>query len=452
MDGGCNYYGNDNKVISFQTRKYLEEYSEHDREIAIKYLANCENPSQFFTANGMIDVPAVIGCIENDMRKKILSEHKYAITQLVSNGKSNGRWQTFLPDPTAKNGRRQIRRANLNDLEDDIIEFYTRLQEEQAVTIEKIAYEWLEKKRNQINFKASSYDRYENQYLRIFDEDARKWAVPSLTAIQLEEYFFDLIAKKKLTMRTWNDMKTVIRGIFKQARKRGYTDINIEYVLEDVTDEKKAFALPKRKKDSDEVFTDDEEKKIESYILGRENISLVDYGVLLLFQTGIRVSELSALKFSDFDIDGFMLDVSRIEQHSKNAEGHIEYYFSEEGYIKCDHEAEPIYLTQRAIEIYALIKEMNPSNEFMFYTDHFIRSQAFTKRLNGVCKLIGIKPRSAHKARKTYATKLINGGVSEAIVKRQLHHKDISTTRKYYYFNNKTDEQGLLEVQRAMGY
>lgn len=204
-------------------------------------LVLCENPSQFFTTDGMIDIPAVIGCINEDMRKKILSEHKYAITQLVSNGKSNGRWQTFLPEPTAKNGRRQIRRANLKDLEDDIIEFYTRLKEEQAVTIEKIAYEWLEKKKNQVNFKASSYDRYENQYLRIFDEDARKWAVPSLTAIQLEEYFFDLIAKKKLTMRTWNDMKTVIRGIFKQARKRGYTDINIEYVLEDVTDEKKAF-------------------------------------------------------------------------------------------------------------------------------------------------------------------------------------------------------------------
>ena len=108
MDNRCKYKDENEKVIFFKKKKYLDEYSEHDREQAIKYLANCENPSQFFTTNGMIDIPAVIGCINEDMRKKILSEHKYAITQLVSNGKSNGRWQTFLPDSTAKNGRRQL--------------------------------------------------------------------------------------------------------------------------------------------------------------------------------------------------------------------------------------------------------------------------------------------------------------------------------------------------------
>ena len=193
-----------------------------------------------------------------------------------------------MPDPKAKNGRRQIRRAKKEDLEKELVSFYKKLEEEQAVTIEQIAYEWLERKKSQTNFKAASYDRYENEYLRIFDEDSRKWKVPYLKALDLEEYLLNVIITKKITLRAWNDMKTVLRGMFKLARKREYTKILIEEVLEDITDEKKAFALPKRKKDSDEIFTDEESDKIESYILGRDNVSLVDYGVLLLFQTGIR--------------------------------------------------------------------------------------------------------------------------------------------------------------------
>lgn len=56
-----------------------------------------------------------------------------------------------------------------------------------------------------------------------------------------------------------------------------------------------------------------------------------------------------------------------------------------------------------------------------------------------------------HKARKTYATRLISGGASEIVVQAQLRHNDISTTRRYYYKNNKTDEETLLEVKKAVG-
>lgn len=94
---------------------------------------------------------------------------------------------------------------------------------------------------------------------------------------------------------------------------------------------------------------------------------------------------------------------------------------------------------------------MGSGSEYLFYTDHFIRSQAFTKRLNYICKKIGIPPRSLHKARKTYATRLINNGVSDAIVQTQLRHSDIATTRRFYYFDNSNVESKADIIEKAIG-
>ena len=64
---------------------------------------------------------------------------------------------------------------------------------------------------------------------------------------------------------------------------------------------------------------------------------------------------------------------------------------------------------------------------------------------------IGIPPRSLHKARKTYATRLINAKVEDSLVQTQLRHSDISTTRRFYYFDNRTGEEKSEAIERAIG-
>lgn len=432
------------KVISFCNNNN----NEYSKTFAFEYLANCENPSQYLDSDGKIDVFAILRSIDDDMRKKILENHPYEVKYL----ESIGRWQTYVPDDTCKNGRRQLRRAKREDLESDLITHYKRINAGKLVTIEKVAYEWLELKRSEPGFKSSSYDRYENQYLRIFGDKGKKLRIRSISESFLVDYLLEIIISKGITMRIWSDMKTVLRGIFKFAKRKGYTEIHIEDVLDAVSEEKKAFSKAKKRTDSDEVFTDEEVEKIETYILGRGSISLVDYGILLAFQSGLRAGELCALKHADFDVENYKLNISRTEQHSKGADGHVIYYFSDEGYLKCDHPAETIFITEKAIKLYHKIKEQNPNSEYLFCTDHFIRGQAFTKRLCYICGKVGIKPRGLHKARKTYATRLINGGASDIVVQKQLRHIDIATTKRYYYFDNMPDAKKLEEVKKAVGH
>lgn len=94
--------------------------------------------------------------------------------------------------------------------------------------------------------------------------------IRSFSQVALEDYFVKLITENKIITRVWNDFKTVIRGIFKYAKRYGYSDVNIEDILDYVFGEKKAFTLPKKKSNRDEVFTDKEVEKIEAYIYGRK--------------------------------------------------------------------------------------------------------------------------------------------------------------------------------------
>lgn len=54
-----------------------------------------------------------------------------------------------------------------------------------------------------------------------------------------------------------------------------------------------------------------------------------------------------------------------------------------------------------------------------------------------------------HKARKTYATKLIDAGISDKLIIRQMGHTNISTTDAFYYFNSKTVAQNLKQLEKA---
>ena len=82
----------------------------------------------------------------------------------------------------------------------------------------------------------------------------------------------------------------------------------------------------------------------------------------------------------------------------------------------------------------------------IFYMD------AFNKHLGVVCRSLALNPRSMHKIRKTYGTTLIDSDVDERFVMEQMGHSDISTTKKYYYFSNKSTENKVKQINSAISF
>lgn len=409
-----------------------------DQVDAINQLAKDGSLSNYLTDSGKIDMEAISDMVIQVNKSKILKLHPYAITQLA-----NGRWQTFLP-AYGKQKKKQIRRVNKKDLEDVVVKHY--LEKITVHTLEEVAYEWLNFKASEPGFKRSSYDRYENSYKRAFDGFGDT-NIAKLTEYDLEDYLIKTIIDKRITRSAWANIKIILRGIFRFAKRHRYTDMAVDDVIDYIDCEKKIFTKSAYKKDSEDVFSEDEVKLIEEYIDGRDIISLVDLGIKLALRTGLRSGELAGLKYSDLDPETSSLQINRTEQHSKGEKGHTDYYFSDEGSLKCEHPSETLYIDTVAVNLIEEINARYPENDFLFYDGHFIRSQAFSKRLSDICNIIGIPPRTLHKARKTYATRLINAGVDQMLVKTQLRHKDITTTLKHYYRDNKTDAEKAAKIQ-----
>ena len=80
-----------------------------------------------------------------------------------------------------------------------------------------------------------------------------------------------------------------------------------------------------------------------------------------------------------------------------------------------------------------------------------ITSQGHRKHLYRICYNLGIPPKSPHKVRRTYGTTLIDSKVvDDSTIMEMLGHKDIATTRKYYYLGNKNEQKKLNQLEKAL--
>ena len=372
-------------------------------------------------------------------REELLKKHQYKIWQ----GK-DGKWYTYLPDESKKDGRRLIKRIDKAILEDIVVEY---CRKEERVYLKDIFEEWVSQKLEYGEIQKQTYDRYKTDFRRFFtNSDISKKDIRKITEDDLELFVRNAIKNLSLTNKSYSGLRLLLIGVFKYAKKRKYTEISITQFLGDLELAKKCFSK-RTIKDGESVFTDSEVKKIYNYI--SENKSLINFGILLAFQTGVRVGELCTLKFSD--IQGNKLSIRRTEVRYRDSEGNYVYEVRESP--KTEAGNRDIILNSEAQKTLKQIRRMNPFGEYMFVRNGTrIKEKAFSVKIVKICQYVGIKERSMHKVRKTYATKLINGGVDESLVIKQMGHTSIDCTKNYYYFNNKGDEEAARQIEAAISY
>lgn len=405
---------------------------------SVQYGQNNSNDIlRFIINNGMINLSDVQSNMEAMRRDELLKKHSYEIWE----GK-DGKWYTYLP---SKDGGRTLKkRKSRKDLEKVIIDFYKNQKE---VLIKDIFQEWISQKLEYGEIQKQTYDRYKTDFDRFFnDTDIAETDIRKITEDDLEIFIRQTIKNMNLSNKSYSGLRLLIMGIFKYAKKQKYTEISITQFFGDLDLPRKCFAR-KVVKDDESVFTDSEVEKISRYV--RENVSMINYGILLAFQTGVRVGELCTLKYSD--IQGNKLRISRTEVRYRDKDGN--YVFEVRESPKTEAGNRDIILSSEAKKTLREIRRLNPFGEYIFMKDDTrIKEKAFSVKIVKICRYVGIKERSMHKARKTYATKLINGGVDESIVVKQMGHTSIDCTKNHYYFNNKNEEDAVKQIERAISY
>lgn len=395
---------------------------------------------QYAIDSGMIDVNTIRANIEMNERKRYLESHESKVWKA-----SDGRWATYLPDRTSKTGRKLIKKKTKKQLEDEIVEHYKR--EVKDPYISDIFDSWVQSKLSYGEIMQQTYDRYKADYDR-FIKGSRLERVrfSYITEDMLEDFIKSTIHERELTAKAWSGLRTVILGVFKYAKKKKFTEISITQFMGDIEISPKTFRR-RTFLDEESVFTSDEEKRITDYI-NNQTESILNLGILLCFQTGLRSGEISALKFSDLHEN--ILDVTKTEVRYKDAETG-NYVFEVREFTKGRDGFRKVVLTKKAVLIMKKLYMLNPQSEYLFVEDgHRVKSTAFSRKLRKICRYVGVKPKSMHKIRKTYGTKLLNAGVDEKLIEKQMGHTDITTTKNYYYFNNHTVEDAKNIITSAI--
>ena len=391
--------------------------------------------------DGIINIDMIKAVAKALAREEYLDKHPYSIWQ-----NEQGMWLTHIKD---RNNKIVVRRRKTREeLETMIADHYRNM--EQEIHIHDAFYEWMNGKLEYGEIQKQSYDRYITDFVRFFSksEPICRKKLNNITENDLEDFIKRTIKDKQLTHKAYTGLRTLIKGIFKYAKKRKWTDISISYFFDDLQLSSSIFK--KQLKDSEtEIFGEDEIPIVIDYL--KRNADIFNLAILLQFQIGGRIGEIVALKKEDICIADNYILISRTEIKYKDENGKWVHEVSD--MPKTAAGFRKVVIPPSADWTIEQILKINPKGEFLFMNrGHRIRENSINKRLSTVCDNLGLKHRSTHKIRKTYATTLLDNAVGESFVAEQLGHADISTTKAIYYIQNKSQKTKQAQIQRAINY
>ena len=393
---------------------------------------NNEELLKYAIENDMIDLSYVQEQIEMNKRSELLEKHPYKIYQ----GK-DGKWYTYLP---TDNGRIFKKRSTKEGIENLVVEYWK--ERETNPTINDIFKEWITYKISRKEISESTKGRYERQYKQCFAEFGKR-NIKSVLEYDIEDFLLSSISNHNLTRKGFSNLRTLIFGIFRLAKKKHYINYSITEIVNDIEISRKSFRKV-IKEDDEQVFMIDEIPKITGYL--EQNQDVLNLGILLLFKTGLRIGELAALK--NCDIRGNVIHVNRTEICYEEENGNRVYDVRD--FPKTEAGIRDVVIPSNCQWILKKIKLLNPFGEFVFMNDgERIRTYVFRNRLSTVCKHAKVKQKSPHKIRKTYGSILLDDGLAESLIVSQMGHTNIKTTKEHYYKNRRNVDQIMSELDKV---
>jgi integrase/recombinase XerC len=230
-----------------------------------------------------------------------------------------------------------------------------------------------------------------NEWKEVSQSLARSWVVSLL--------------KSKITAKSVNRKLSSNRTFFKYLMTRGLVDAN---PFASIQGPKVAKRLPEFVQKNEIAV-----EKIEA-LFSDDNFGFRDRILFeLLYQTGIRLSELINLKESDVSFNSIRVIGKR------NKERVVA--------ISNDMHAD-------LMELVALKKAQGVEHSFLFFTDSLKKMYpkfVYRKINYYLSQVTGMNQKSPHIMRHTFATHLLNEGVSIEILKEILGHSNLAATQVY---------------------
>lgn len=352
-------------------------------------------------------------------RQSILNNHN----RVISYDDNKMLYRTYVDNC------KMITSKTMEGLEDKLIEYYSQIGNGSVFYFQDVFLRACSYNMQYEFLSPSTIDRYladASRYLfksPFFQKDIRE-----IIERDIMDFFCEFMKSRPKAKKVRN-IKTAIRFCFSYARMQERVDcINISTCLREIYFPKHAYEPMVLK---DRVLTDLHINSLMPVLTDSD----VDFGLLFLFYSGLRVGEVCSLKVSDFNFREGTLLVQRTESIRRHENKRTCVDVLPKG-----NKIRSVYLSDSGIEIAKIL--CRGKTGFLFPKgDTHLHIDVFDHRLRRLCAKVGIPGFSIHDIRRTYATNLIDCGCSDDFVCSQLGHEDIRITREYYWYSTKFKNQ-----------
>lgn len=241
--------------------------------------------------------------------------------------------------------------------------------------------------------------------------------------------------KNGLSEKTIKDSLIVLKMILKFGDKNGYLKLHTYDVKFPTSHEKKQI----------EVLTRENQKKLLDFV--RNEFSFKNLGIYICLCTGVRIGELCALKWNDFDLDEKIISIrhtiQRIYLMDENGNKYTKLIISDP---KTKESMRDIPLSSELVKIITpLMKVVNKGFYVLTNDEKPTEPRTYRNYYKRILKKLDIPDIKFHGLRHTFATRCIEANSDYKTVSVILGHSNITTTLNLYVHPNKEQKKKCID-------
>ena len=296
-------------------------------------------------------------------------------------------------------------------------------------TLSELLNDWLLTVKK-YELKSSSFDRLEATINNNINPYIGYLQLSSIASQDIQEYINQL-TDKGYSYSTIKKAYNAIRASLKMATERDYIRKNPCV----------GIRLPKqiqKNKSNIEFFTNEEVEKIIASATYRYKTGKYmykhGYGIVLLLNTGMRVGELLALKWSNVDLKNRQIYICETRGQVIDRSTDEVKYITADRSTKTQSSCRYVPINQKAQEALNYFKNLGYNSPYvMANSDKSVVSYRNLHRaLANILENNQINHGSIHTLRHTFATRLFRSGVDIKVISELLGHSDVSITYDIY--------------------
>ena len=431
---------------------------------------NLEALTEFFPDDTFFDrtleedlTPAIFDHMKYMWKKKKVLE-KYNFPEKPN---SKGIYRIWVPDITAKEGRRQISSKNLEKLKDKVFEYETGRNADGVITF-KLAFEKtqefeLDNISEQRKYsKMNTVSKNRSEYKRFFAGTGFElMPIQDITIVDLDAMIRKILKTNRMTKKGLDSIRGIINAVYKRAYFLGWVPENTAGRLVWKDYHRMLYeSTPIIERD----YSGDELIKFENELV-RYHEEHPDYmpAYALEFQiiTGMRRGEIPPLTWDDVDFEKGTIHVHREQLTLKNAPGNANKIVE---YTK-NGKARYYPIADMELEFLERLKAVHdhyyPDSPFLFPGDSengCISNDTVYQFFHRMCTRLDIPVtrdcmRGTHAFRRNAITEVVNISGGNVVMAAQMFGNSPETIRKHYYTqDNLENKRNVLNLRRKHEY